>query len=166
MPLRRLPTLARHGLARLLIIPIFSLVGTWSSITAQEADSETAASSSDFQVIVNTANPTESMEASTVAKIFLKKVRRWDHDESITPIDLGPKDPVRKTFTKAVHGKSVTAIKSFWQRMIFSARGQPPEEKASAEDVVEFVRSTPGAIGYVAADTELGEDVKELKITP
>ncbi len=141
------------------------IAGAWSSV-AQEASDDNSDASPGFQVVVNAANPVETMEASSVAKIFLKKIKRWEYNESITPIDLGPKNPVREVFTRDVHGKSVTAIKSFWQRMIFSARGQPPEEKSSAEEVLEFVRTTPGGIGYVAAGTPLGDDVKELKITP
>ena len=140
-------------------------LGVFVPLGAEESSKDDAEPISGFQVIINAANPTESMSASTVAKIFLKKVRRWDNNESITAVDLDAKDPVRKVFTRKIHGKSVTAIKSFWQRMIFSGRGQPPEEKGSQEEVLEFVRSTPGGIGYVSDDITLGDGVKELKIT-
>ncbi|MEM7583884.1 MAG: hypothetical protein AAF560_10925 [Acidobacteriota bacterium] len=153
------------GLRHRWILALACVLGTFIPLGAQEASEDDAESSPGFQVVINAANPTESMTASTVAKIFLKKLRRWDHDETITPIDLGAKDPVRKAFTRAIHGKSVTAIKSFWQRMIFSARGQPPEEKSDHEEVLEFIRTTPGGIGYVSDDITLGDGVKELKIT-
>ena len=56
---------------------------------------------------------------------------RWDNGELVVPVDLVPRHPVRKVFTRAVHKKSITAIGSFWQRIIFSGRGSPPTEKAS-----------------------------------
>ena len=121
-----------------------------------------------YKVIVNAENPDLDKEiaASTVAKMFIKKVKRWSHGESVTAVDLGAKSEVRKVFTRGVHGKSVTAVKSYWQRMIFSGREEQTEEMSSEKEVIAFVRAKSGAIGYVSCDAELKEGVKELKITP
>lgn len=117
-----------------------------------------------FQVVINGANPTTEMTASKVAKMFLKKDKRWDHGVRALPVDLEARHPVRKAFTKSVHRKTVTAIQSLWQRYIFSGRDVPPDQKASEQEVLAFVRSNPGAIGYVAAETSLGAGVKKLEI--
>ncbi len=119
-----------------------------------------------FQVVVNADNPTTELPAAKVARMFLKKLRRWDHGTRTLPVDLGLKSPIRKDFTKSVHGKSVTAIKSYWQRMIFGRGEVPPDEMSSEEEILEIVRANPGAIGYVAAETPLGDGVKKLKVTP
>ncbi len=119
-----------------------------------------------FRVVVHADNPTVEMEAAKVSRIFRKKIKRWDHDVRILPIDLDLRSPVRNDFTRAVHGKSVTAIHSFWQRMIFGKGEVPPEEKSSEQEALDYIRANPGAIGYVGAGTALGDDVKELKITP
>ena len=150
---------------RLCAFGLFGLLGLGLTLAAvaQDASSKEPAAAG-FKVIVHSDNPEEEMKASAIAKMFLKKVKRWDHGVSVTPIDLSPSHPIRKVFTKAIHNKSVTAIKSFWQRMIFSGREEPPTEKASESDVLSIVRTTPGAIAYVAADTSLGDGVKELKI--
>ena len=39
---------------------------------------------------------------------------------------------------------------------IFSGRANPPPARASDADVLTYVRSNPGAIGYVAGGVELG----------
>ena len=119
-----------------------------------------------FQVVVNAENPTTELPAGKVAKMFLKQLKRWDHGVRVLPIDLEAKSEIRKAFTKSVQSKSITAIKSFWQRMIFSGRGVPPLEESTEEAVLEFVRANPGAIGYVATEMTLGNDVKKLKVTP
>ena len=119
-----------------------------------------------FKVVIHTDNPSTELPANKVDKMFLKKLKRWDHGVRVMPIDLDASSPVRKSFTRTIHGKSVTAIKSFWQRIIFSGRGVPPPEKSSEEDVLEYVRANPGAIGYVAAESALGDGVKVLKVTP
>ena len=163
-PLRDTAARAGRGaLARQLGVLGLLLLAPSLAVMAQR---DSAGDAAGFKIIVNAGNPVSSMKASTIAKMFLKKVKRWDHDVSVTPLDLVPKSPARTAFTKSIHGKSVTAIKSFWQRMIFSGREEPPAEKSSVSEVLSIVRSTPGAIAYVPADTALDDGVKELEITP
>ena len=57
-------------------------------------------------------------------------------------------------------------MKSYWQKMIFSGRDVPPPEKGSPDEVVAFVRSHGGGIGYVPAGTVLGAGVKVLVVKP
>ena len=45
---------------------------------------------------------------------------------------------------------TTAAVKSYWNQQIFSGRDVPPVEKKSDAEVLTFVRSTPGAIGYVS----------------
>ncbi len=155
-------SLARRPSRWLLGLSFLGLLLLGTSAVAQDGpgDADTT-----FQVVVHAGNPTTVMVASKVDRMFLKKLKRWDHGERVLPVDLEAKSPIRKAFTKFVHGKSVTAIKSFWQRMIFSGRDVPPEEKQSEKDVLDFVRANPGAIGYVATETALGDGVKKLTIT-
>jgi hypothetical protein len=119
----------------------------------------------DFTVVVNVQNPTGQIDRDLLGKIFLKKVKRWDDGESVTPVDQLEDSQVRDVFTEEVHGKKVTAIKAFWQRMIFSGRDVPPRELPSDEAVLAFVRGERGGVGYVSADADLGEGVKALRIS-
>ena len=41
----------------------------------------------------------------------------------------------------------------------------PPPVKTSDEEIVSFVASTPGAIGYVSSSTPLPDSVKMVEIT-
>ena len=155
------PTSAADFWRRTLALLALAVLGP--GITAQEPPADKPAET--FQVVIHADNPTTELPAAKVAKMFLKKLKRWDHGVRVRPIDLGFKSPVRKAFTRSVHGKSVTAIKSYWQRMIFGRGEVPPEEMADDDDVLEFVRANPGAIGYVAAETALGDGVKKLEVT-
>ncbi len=123
------------------------------------------AQDADFIVVINAANPATEMESSKISKMFLKKVKRWESGEPVLPVDQDEKSPVRKAFTEAIHGKKVSAIKSYWQRMIFSGRDVPPAALNSDQAVIDFVAKDPGAISYVTSGIDLGSDVKELKVT-
>lgn len=119
-----------------------------------------------YVLVIHAENDSPALGRSLVSKMFLKKVKRWpDSDLRVVPIDQGEKSPVREAFTKDVHGKRVSAIKTFWQRMIFSGRDVPPEELADDGSVLAFVAANPGAIGYVASDADLGDGVKVLSLT-
>lgn len=135
-------------------------------VTAGFASLLSGQQNTDFVVIVNAQNPSRSLDRGTIAKMFQEKIKSWpDWDERVTPIDLDEKSETREAFTSDVHGKRVTAIVSYWQRVVFSGRGKPPAEKDTEEEVVEHVRSNPGGIGYVSASMTLPDGVKVLTVT-
>jgi len=117
----------------------------------------------DYQVIINTANPTQSLTPDQLRKIFLKKMVKWDSGTTVIPVDQAANAPVRAVFTKIVHNKPVSAIASYWQQQIFAGREVPPAEKAGDSAVLAFVKANPGAIGYVTGGTSTA-GVKVLTI--
>ena len=123
-----------------------------------------AQKNSDYKIIINKNNSQTEISKDDVSKIFLKKITKWDDGNKIKPVDLVEKSSVRKKFSKDIHDKDVSAIKAYWQKKIFSGKGVPPPEKSSDKDVVSYVKSNPGAIGYVAAKTKTS-GVKEIEVT-
>ena len=124
------------------------------------------AGAADFVVVVNGANPIVAMSAREVSNLFLKKSAHWPDGIKAAPVDLDEAAAARESFSKAVHHKSTTAVKSYWQTMIFSGREIPPPEKPSAAEVTAFVRANRGAIAYLPAGSSLGAGVKVLDVTP
>lgn len=155
---RRRPRLRAAGLVVLLAMAGLAPFLAPAS-DAQEQDDAA------YQIIVHADNPVETVDRKRLGKMFLKKIRRWDAlDESITPYDLEAQSEVREAFTRSVHGKSVSAIKSFWQRMLFSGRDVPPDELSDEAEMIEAVGEDPGGLGYVSADTELDDSVKTVEV--
>ncbi len=114
-------------------------------------------------VIVNPSNPTTSMRKADVSRLFLKQTGKWTNGTKVVPVDLPTKSSTRADFTRAVHGRTVEAIQAYWNQKMFSGAEVPPEQKPSERDVVEFVRTTPGAVGYVSASAA-GPQVKVLRL--
>lgn len=115
-----------------------------------------------YVVVVHTQNTTRTLPKEQVARLFMKKEVRWPDGTKVEPVDRDPEAAVRKSFCQSVHGKDIAAIKSFWQRQLFSGRDTPPPELASDRAVLDYVASHPGAIGYVAAETPLPAGVRAL----
>ncbi len=123
-----------------------------------------SASAQSYKIIVNSANPTTSISKKEVSNFFMKKTSKWSDGTKLAPVDQKAGSMERKDFTQSVHGKNVSAVKSFWQQAMFSGKGTPPAEKASDAEVIAFVIRNPGAIGYVSSSASLS-GVKTITIT-
>lgn len=104
-----------------------------------------------FKVVVNTSNSTTSLSKKEASDYFLKKKTKWADETTVAPVDLSASSKVREAFSQQVHGKNTAAIRNFWQQAAFSGSATTPPEKASDEDVIEYVKKNPGAVGYVSA---------------
>ena len=123
------------------------------------------AAGQDFKIVINEANPTSSITKDGLSRCFMKQANTWISGQPVVPVDQAASSDVRREFSSAVHGRDVNAIKSYWQRQIFSGSGVPPAEKASDQEVLAFVRANPGGVGYVSTDAEVIAGVKVLEIT-
>ena len=116
---------------------------------------EAPASTPAYRVIVHPGNPTATVDRGFLADVFLKKITRWRDGESIRPVDLVDSS-VRRAFAEDVLKRSVAAVRSYWQQLIFSGRGVPPPELDSDAAVIAFVLKNPGAVGYVSGGADVG----------
>jgi hypothetical protein len=130
--------------ARLLVLIVLALVAS-TGRTAPVA----------FRVIVHPSSQASMLDRKFITDAFLKKVTRWGDGELIRPVDLGTDNPVRRRFCEDVLGRSIGAVKSYWQQLIFSGRAVPPPELDGDEEVLRYVASHAGAIGYVSGAADV-----------
>jgi ABC-type phosphate transport system substrate-binding protein len=116
-----------------------------------------------FRVIVNTQNPVNSAKVSFVADAFLKKVNDWSDGQPVQPADQKASNESRRLFSLVVLGRSVAAVRTYWQQRVFSGRGVPPPELEGDVEVMRYVSTHRGAIGYVSDAAKL-DGVKVLTI--
>lgn len=110
-----------------------------------------------FVVVVNAAGPA-TLSKTDVSRIFLRK------SSKLSPVDQGKDAGVRGAFSKAMLGRPLAAVLSYWQQQIFSGGDAPPPEKASDAEVLAYVRSNPNAIGYVSPNADLGSGVRAVTL--
>ena len=125
---------------------------------------QAASSAAGYKVIVHASNPATALRRAQLSQLFLKKALTWPNGRPVMPVDLGGHAAARQEFSRAVHGRDPGAIRAYWQQQVFAGRAIPPAEKRSEADVIAFVRSTPGAVGYVAAATATPAGVKALDL--
>ncbi len=142
--------------ASIVPLVVLSLVA-WTSGSPAQAQQG-------VRLVVNAENPVSVTTATRVARIFLKIQRNWEDGGPIIPVDRSD-SLLREAFNRAVMGRSGSTIESHWQRMVFAARQAPPEKFSTDEEVLDFVRANPGAIGYVSLRADLGFGVKVLMLS-
>lgn len=103
-------------------------------------------------VIVHEDVPDSTLDAATVRRIFLRRQRFWDDGTLVAPVNLPATSAVRDAFSRAVLGRAPRDLAEFWNDLYFHGI-QPPPVLDSERAVLLYVARTPGAIGYVAADS-------------
>ena len=135
--------------AALVLLALLALLFSSHAVLAEPAPPPA------FVVIVHPRNPNHTLERTFVADAFLKKTTRWPGGDVIKPADLPPDTPVRERFSREILKRSVAAVKSYWQQIIFSGRDVPPPELSSDDLVVQYVLKHETAIGYVSGNARL-----------
>jgi hypothetical protein len=116
-----------------------------------------------FRVVVNRENPETALDRRFVADALLKRTTRWSDGSLIRPADLTVGATARQRISLDLLGRSVQAVKSYWEQAIFSGRDTPPPELDSDEAMVRFVARHPGAIGYVSGTADVSS-VKTVSV--
>jgi ABC-type phosphate transport system substrate-binding protein len=143
------------------ILAVAMGIGWMASVSPVEAAGEP------IVVIVNNANPVESLSLGELKKLFLGDRSRWDTGKAVAPIMLGPGAPERTSFLKIVCGMSDADLSKYFLQAAFTGKSAtPPKEVGSAAAVKSFVAGSPGAIGFVkAGDLPAGDTtVKAVKV--
>jgi ABC-type phosphate transport system substrate-binding protein len=103
-------------------------------------------------VIVNNGVAATALDADTLQKIYLGKTTQWDNGDKISAVTLN-EGPVHDGFLNNIIKKSSSQFLTYWKQMIFTGKGTPPKSVPSETEVVGFVSSTPGGIGYIDSAT-------------
>lgn len=117
-----------------------------------------------FKVVVHRSNDLRSLPVEAISDYFLKKKKTWPNGAPVKPVDLAADSRVRQTFSRSVLNKQVAAVRTFWQRQVFSGSVVPPPEVPTELVVLAYIAENPGAIGYVSMDTPTGPAIKVVEV--
>ena len=111
-----------------------------------------SAVSAEMLIIVNKAVPVSQISPSEISKIFLGQNQTWDDGTKIS-VGVLQDGAVHDDFLEQIVQKSSAQFDNYWKRMIFKGSCLPPSKFASEAELLKFVASTSGAIGYIDSAT-------------
>jgi ABC-type phosphate transport system substrate-binding protein len=125
--------------------------------------SSTGIVSAESCVIVNKKNPVNDISAVKLAQIYKGMASFWPDGKKITPVEMSNTHPLAVEFTQKVLRMSLEMKQKMWVTKIYSGQATPPRHFKETNEVLSFVASEPGAIGYVGKE-ELTDAVKCISV--
>ncbi|MBU0995790.1 MAG: substrate-binding domain-containing protein [Proteobacteria bacterium] len=110
-------------------------------------------------IIANKDVPADHLTPEAIKKIFLGDTTNWNANEGIIVV-LSKDETVQGAFIKQYIKRTPYQFENVWRRNLFTGKGARSIRISNMEDLIQFVATTKGAIGYVPADTNLPSNVK------
>jgi len=136
-----------------ILIPIVSYFIFWSLCSFGQV-----------AVIANKDVPADTITKSELIDMYTLEIGLWDSGRNIVVFDLKPKGEVKDTFYNYL-GKSTSRMKSIWMKKLLSSGDDPPPAIESESLMLEKIKKTSGAIGYISS-AMVDEEVKILVTIP
>ncbi|MDH4230039.1 MAG: hypothetical protein OEW11_09925 [Nitrospirota bacterium] len=132
------PLLALRAVLR-AALPVLLLLATAGTASLLPAHA--------FEIVVNSDNLVPQIGTAELKRIYLGEQEFWRGGPS------GPVQPVLREegdtdFLRRL-GVSQQQLTNRWMRLVFSGAAYPPHVARSDQEVLEYVASHPGSIGYV-----------------
>jgi len=98
-------------------------------------------------VVIGNSN-VPKMDAVTIQKVFTGKFISVS-GINVTPVGVKPGSAARNRFLQEFLNQDEEKYTAYWTVRRYIGKGAPPAELSSAADVINYVQSTPGAVGYI-----------------
>lgn len=115
-------------------------------------------------IIVNVANPVQSLSVAQLRKIFRAEQNHWPDGHHITIALPEPGQPEREVVLREIYQMSERDFSRYFVQATFTGEAlSVPKTLATASGLRKFIFNVPGAIACVAAD-EVDATVKVVRL--
>ena len=101
-------------------------------------------------IIASPQVPESAITNKQLADIFMLTKTSWNKNTRVVPVNREASSEERKKFSEQVFNLPPQELGEYWNKLKFQGK-HPPVIQTSDQAVLSFVRSVPGAIGYINA---------------
>lgn len=101
-------------------------------------------------IIANPRVKANSVSREELRNVFLLRTRMLKDGSTVEPV-LQKNGPIHATFLREFLDRDSSEIETYFQGLVFTGKASMPKRLNSDAEVVAYVASTRGAIGYVSS---------------
>jgi len=118
-----------------------------------------------INVITHKSVSENVIDTKLLRRIYSMRQQRWANNSPIVVFVLPSQHPIHIQFAKETLNIFPYKLDRIWNKLTFSGLGVAPTVVNSQAELIQAVRSTPGAIGYVETiDKEAQVNVIEFSL--
>ena len=122
-----------------------------------------AASAQDVVLVANKSVQITEIKDADLRAIFTGEKTRFADGSHAVPVTLKG-GPVHEVFLRNHVGDNPEEFRARWRKAVFTGQGAMPRAFDSESALIEYVSTTPGALGYVSRVSPQN-DVKSIPVT-
>jgi ABC-type phosphate transport system substrate-binding protein len=103
----------------------------------------------EIMIVMNPGTSVSQISPNQLRDIFIGARTRFGNGSRAVPVLLKG-GPVHEVFLNRIVGDSPDEFRVRWRRAVFTGQGAMPKEFQSEIALLDYVATTPGAIGYVS----------------
>ena len=107
------------------------------------------AASESVQIITSADRKSVAISRELLQGIFTLRLREWPDGLPVRVFVLPDKDELHRRFARDLLGTHPYVLRNTWDRRVFTGTAFAPVVVESESEMRRWVKSTPGAIGYV-----------------
>lgn len=100
-------------------------------------------------VLITHPGVTATLTTQEVSQVFLGKMTKWEGGQVVKLAVLASGE-THEAAIKRFSGKTADQFSNYWKKQVFTGQGVMPKACDTEEELVAYVTSTPGAVGYVS----------------
>ncbi|WP_233269020.1 hypothetical protein [Paraglaciecola sp. L1A13] len=110
-------------------------------------------------VVVSKQNPIDSLSKTQIIDIYMGRYNTFPDGVLAKPLDRVAGSPEKQRFYQELVSKSEAKINAYWARLLFSGRASPPSSFDTDDEMLNELKTTPQAIGYLL-ESEVDDSLK------
>ncbi|MDB2373012.1 hypothetical protein N9W11_00460 [Psychrosphaera haliotis] len=110
-------------------------------------------------VVTNIKAPVESLSKEELIDLFMGRYVAFPGGASAKPLDVSDGSGAKEVFYRQLLGLSLGRINSYWSRLRFTGKAQPPQQIKDFNDVKEAIKTDNEVITYIY-QSQVNESMK------
>ena len=115
------------------------------------------------ELVAHRAVKQEELTLNHARLLFTMRVLSWPDGQRVRVFVLPDSDTLHRVFVKQILELYPRQLRRVWDRHLFSGAGAVPVTVSSAEEMLQRVSETPGAVGYLP-DGYAGETLRVIHV--